>query len=119
MDTLTTEQQSVVKALAEGKNVFMTGPGGTGKSYLIGLLQPCLESLIGPEANMCNKKVNVNITALTGCAALLLGPKAKTLHSWSGIGLGKEDPVELVWKINRNGRAKKLKLIFKNSMMQF
>jgi len=108
MDTLTTEQASVVRALAEGKNIFMTGPGGTGKSYLIGLLQTCLESLIDPEANMCNKKVNVNITALTGCAALLLGPKAKTLHSWSGIGLGKEDPVDLVWKINRNGRAKKL-----------
>ena len=30
-----------------------------------------------------------------------------TLHSWAGIGLGKDEVAELVWKIQRNGRAKK------------
>jgi ATP-dependent DNA helicase PIF1 len=29
------------------------------------------------------------------------------LHSWAGIGLGKDDVAELIWKIQRNGRAKK------------
>ena len=100
METLTSEQYSIIKALAEGKNVFMTGCGGTGKSYVIGLLGSLLEPLMG-------KKLSIEVTALTGCAALLLGPKAKTLHSWAGIGLGREEPIDLVWKINRNGRAKK------------
>ena len=78
----------------------MTGCGGTGKSYVIGQLGSLLEPLMG-------KKPLIEVTALTGCAALLLGPKAKTLHSWAGIGLGREEPIDLVWKINRNGRAKK------------
>ena len=100
MESLTAEQHSVLSALAEGKNVFMTGCGGTGKSYVIGMLQKGLEEMTG-------KKLCIEVTALTGCAALLLGPKAKTLHSWAGIGLGREEPIDLVWKINRNGRAKK------------
>ena len=45
--------------------------------------------------------------ALTGCAALLLGHKAKTLHSWAGIGLGKESTEELYVKISRNRKAKR------------
>jgi uracil-DNA glycosylase len=43
--------------------------------------------------------------ALTGCAALLLGHKAKTLHSWAGIGLGKGSVSELYTKIRRNQKS--------------
>jgi len=104
MDSLTEKQQEVIKTLAEGHNVFMTGCGGTGKSYVLKmldmLLAPTLEAKLG-------KKPIIHITALTGCAALLLGPEASTLHSWSGIGLGREDVSDLIWKIQRNGRAKR------------
>jgi len=104
MDSLTKEQQTVLDTLAEGHNVCMTGCGGTGKSYVL----KQLETRLGPalEARLGKKPV-IHITALTGCAALLLGPEASTLHSWSGIGLGREDVSDLVWKIQRNGRAKR------------
>jgi len=104
MELLTEEQQEVIKTLASGVNVFMTGCGGTGKSHVIkslpGLLAPLLKEKLGHDPIIC-------CTALTGCAALLLGVDASTLHSWAGIGLGKEDVAELVFKIQRNGRAKK------------
>jgi len=97
---LSEEQQTVINTLAEGHNVFMTGCGGTGKSHVIGSLVSALREK--------GKEPHIEVTALTGCAALLLGADAKTLHSWAGIGLGKEDVKDLVWRIHRNGRAKKL-----------
>ena len=103
MDTLVTEQQDVLNTLAEGVNVFMTGCGGTGKSYLISVIQDEL-----PKRMLASSGTpfRVATTALTGCASLLLR-NAKTLHSWAGIGLGKEPVPELIHRIRRNGRAKK------------
>jgi len=92
---LTNSQQIAYNAIVEGRNIFLTGPGGTGKSYLI---EHVKESLVGKK---------VAVTALTGCAALLLGCGAKTLHSWAGIGLGKETAEELAKKIRKNTRARK------------
>lgn len=50
------------------------------------------------------KLLRIRVTALTGCAALLLGSGAKTLHSWAGIGKGQGTVQELCAKIRR-GRA--------------
>ena len=104
MESLTDEQQEVIKTLGSGLNVFMTGCGGTGKSHVIKslprLLTPLRKERVGHDPVIC-------CTALTGCAALLLGCEASTLHSWAGIGLGKDDVADLVFKIQRNGRAKK------------
>lgn len=80
---LNVQQQNALEASLEGKSLFITGPGGVGKSYLI---QTIVEELT-------KKGKRVAVTALTGCAALLLKTStttAKTLHSWAGIGLGKE-----------------------------
>jgi ATP-dependent DNA helicase PIF1 len=104
MDSLTEEQQTVIKTLSEGHNVFMTGCGGTGKSHVIKSLETLLRE---PLSARLGHEPIIHLTALTGCAALLLGTKATTLHSWAGVGLGKEDVGDLVWKIQRNGRAKK------------
>lgn len=67
----------------------MTGPGGTGKSFLIRRITETLSEK--------NKKVAV--TALTGCAALLLGKEAKTIHSWAGIGLGRDSADKIVHEV--------------------
>ena len=104
MDTLTCEQLHAFNVLLSGKNVFLTGSGGTGKSYLI--------ETIYNEMPLQRKRPNgvpirVSVTAMTGCAAVLLGSHAKTLHSWAGVGLGKGTPAELVAKIRKNARAKK------------
>jgi ATP-dependent DNA helicase PIF1 len=79
------EQQDVYDAYLEGKNIFLTGPGGCGKSYVI--------KQIVNHARTNNKKIEV--CAMTGCASVLLNCGAKTLHSWAGIGLAKgpEEPI--------------------------
>ena len=76
--SLNEEQARAFAKIQSQKNIFLTGPAGSGKSYLIRHILEWAES-VGKKAS---------IVALTGCAALLLGKKAKTLHSWAGIGLG-------------------------------
>jgi ATP-dependent DNA helicase PIF1 len=95
MDTLNSGQRAAFDAIMEGKSIFLTGPGGTGKSFLI---KEVFETLNTPGHS-------VSLTAMTGCAALLLHNKAKTLHSWSGIGLGADVVPLLVGKIKKSRRA--------------
>ena len=96
-DTLSDSQQTAIKKFKQGKNLFITGPGGSGKSFLI---QTMIQ--IGKK----NQK-NVDVCALTGCAALLLGCGSKTIHSWAGIGLAKEPNQIITTKIDLNSRKKR------------
>jgi ATP-dependent DNA helicase PIF1 len=73
--SLSNEQQIAFDKFKAGHNLFISGPGGVGKSFLI-------EKMV-QHASMSGKTIGV--TALTGCAAILLGSKARTIHSWSGI----------------------------------
>jgi ATP-dependent DNA helicase PIF1 len=74
---LSLEQELAFNKYINKENIFITGPGGAGKSELI--------RKIYEHATLSNKKIQV--CALTGCAALLLKCRAKTIHSWAGIGL--------------------------------
>lgn len=79
-------QKQIFNSYLQGKNIFMTGPGGTGKSYIIKkIYEDALE-----------KNIKVKCTALTGVAALLLNCDASTLHAWSGIGLCKKNIEEII-----------------------
>lgn len=94
--TLSKEQEFALEKFKEEKNIFITGPGGTGKSFLI-------KEMV-KEACVMGKRIHV--CALTGCAAVLLQCNAKTIHSWSGIGLGNAPFDKILYKI-RIGKKKK------------
>ena len=77
-----------------GDNIFISGYAGTGKSYLI--------NHIYKDAQERGK--NIQITAMTGCAAVLLG-NAKTLHSWASIGLGNAPIEKLIANIRKYNKV--------------
>ena len=90
------EQQIAFNKYIQGQNIFITGPGGTGKSALIKHI----------KQNADSRCKIIQVCALTGCASVLLECKAKTLHSWSGIGLGKGEIEQLIKKIQKNKHSK-------------
>lgn len=102
MESLTIEQRAVFNHLLRGKNLFLTGGGGVGKSYLLSVI---CEELPKWKKQWEDRIITVQMCAMTGCAALLLSHRAKTLHSWSGIGLGKGTTKEIFVKIRRNAQA--------------
>ena len=90
---MNTEQQRAFDAIETGKNIFLTGPAGTGKSFVINEIKKWAISK--------NKKFA--ITALTGCAAVLIG--GRTLHSTLGLGIGDKPIDVLVHKMKRCNKA--------------
>jgi len=86
------EQQIAYNKYIAGNNIFITGPGGTGKTALIRCIQK----------DAYKKSINIQVCAMTGCAAVLLECKAKTIHSWAGIGLGNGTIENTINKIMKN-----------------
>ncbi|KAJ5120341.1 uncharacterized protein N7515_009729 [Penicillium bovifimosum] len=96
---LSDEQKAVLEAVVDrGKSMFFTGSAGTGKSVLMREIISKLRQKYRTEPD------RVAVTASTGLAACNIG--GVTLHSFAGIGLGKEPAVELVKKIKKNQKAR-------------
>ncbi|EKD14806.1 DNA repair and recombination protein pif1 [Drepanopeziza brunnea f. sp. 'multigermtubi' MB_m1] len=97
--TLSSEQQKVLDLVVnQSKSVFFTGSAGTGKSVLMRAIIAELRRKYMREPD------RIAVTASTGLAACNIG--GVTLHSFGGIGLGKEEVPVLVKKIRRNAKAK-------------
>jgi len=96
---LSDEQKSVLNLVSEKKkSVFFTGSAGTGKSVLLRETIKVLRDKYKREPD------RVAVTASTGLAACNVG--GVTLHSYAGVGLGKEDVPALVRKVKKSQKAK-------------
>jgi DNA replication protein DnaC len=69
------KQEQALELLKTGRNVFVTGPAGSGKTYLVNSYIRYLKE----------HEIDVGITASTGIAATHMG--GMTIHSWAGIGV--------------------------------
>ena len=81
INDLSEKQQKVIELFLQGKNLFISGGAGCGKSYLLNFL----------KRNFANN--GLEITASTGIAAVNIG--GSTIHSWAGIGLANQ-PIEQI-----------------------
>jgi len=85
-------QKEALSILKTGRNVFLTGEPGSGKTHTINRYVEWLQG----------KKIPVAITASTGIAASHIN--GRTIHSWSGIGIKRiitEDDLKKI-KYNKN-----------------
>lgn len=87
-------QKKAFDYVINGKNVFITGPGGTGKTRLILYLVYYLRTKLN------YKKDEIAITSTTGTSALLIS--GSTIHSFAGIGFGTDKLENLITKIKSN-----------------
>jgi ATP-dependent DNA helicase PIF1 len=85
---LNNNQTFAMKLMIEGKSVFLTGPGGVGKT-----------ALIKHFWQKCHLDKNIAITSTTGTSALLI--EGTTIHSYLGIGTGTGTIESIVMKIHK------------------
>ena len=71
-------QDEAFKVLTMGKNVFLTGAAGSGKTYVLNRYIQWLRQ----------RGIEPAVTASTGIAATHIG--GQTIHAWSGIGIKDE-----------------------------
>ena len=90
---LNPRQNYALDMMKKGKNIFLTGQAGTGKSYTImTFVKWCISN-----------SINYAITSTTGISALLIG--GTTIHSWAGILLGMEDKITLLERVMTRDKA--------------
>lgn len=79
-ESFSSKQNMAYECFKNGENIFITGQGGCGKSYWVKKMYE--------DSKENNKRISV--TALTGCAAILLECNATTIHTWGSIGIGND-----------------------------
>jgi len=72
------KQKEAFDVVKRGSNLFLTGSAGTGKSYTLKTIIKYFES----------KNITYGLTALTGCAAVLIN--GQTIHSYLYLGISRD-----------------------------
>ena len=96
---LTTKQLNALKSIQSGKNVFLTGPAGSGKSYLLKYFIDWYKENNEDDNN------KIFITSTTGLSALIID--GMTINRFSGIGTGDKDVEDYYKKIIKMSNLKK------------
>jgi ATP-dependent DNA helicase PIF1 len=86
------DQALALEIIASGQNVLLTGPAGSGKTYVL--------NQFVRRAKREGK--HVSVTATTGLAATHLG--GNTIHAWSGIGIHDRLPKDFYQTLNKGRR---------------
>ena len=92
-------QKQAFKILNAGRSVFLTGPAGSGKTFL-------LKKFI---VHLKKKGKRAAVTATTGLAATHL--RGRTIHSWAGIGIQRELSDSLLDRIIRENSPIKKEIL--------
>jgi ATP-dependent DNA helicase PIF1 len=104
--------QLIKTSIEEGRNVFLTGPGGCGKSYL--LKQLFADSRRAADSD----QAHTSIVSTTGVSAHAIG--APTIHSWCSIVLPSSNHQLFFAKmLKRIAADKKLLARFKRTCILF
>eukprot|EP00929_Paragymnodinium_shiwhaense_P066693 TRINITY_DN33484_c0_g1_i1.p1 TRINITY_DN33484_c0_g1~~TRINITY_DN33484_c0_g1_i1.p1 ORF type:complete len:889 (+),score=242.41 TRINITY_DN33484_c0_g1_i1:171-2837(+) len=101
--SLTREQRAAAERAIAGRNLFITGAAGTGKSFL---LRYIVQELSAKHPG------KVAVTAPTGLAAVNVG--GQTLHSFAGIGLWQKNMAAAGREIS-NAKAYLLSMVRSNA----
>jgi ATP-dependent DNA helicase PIF1 len=83
-EQLNAQQRDAIEQIRSGRNVMITGPAGTGKSFLLRFIQ--------------EEYPKMPITASTGIAALNVG--GCTLHTWAKLSRGDQSAAQIANRLN-------------------
>ena len=95
------EQDYAFEKFCNGENIFISGAGGSGKSFLV-------RHFVRHLVLKTNPAKHFQVTSTTGCSSVLLCENiqntreygkmisVKTIHSWSGIRLCKGDDNKII-----------------------
>lgn len=98
MDSLNQKQNEAFKAMNNGLNIFITGPGGSGKSHVINYFVNYYKENYEDDEN------KLYVTSSTGLSSLLIN--GITINQYSGIGIGDKDVDYYIKRISKNKKSR-------------
>ncbi len=98
-NSMNERQQYAFRKMIQGRNLFITGQAGVGKSFTI---QKFIDYY---RENHENERNQLYVTSTTGISSLIIG--GQTIHRFCGIGTGEKSVDDLLKKILRSPTTKK------------
>lgn len=94
MESLNEKQKLALDAMINGENIFITGPGGSGKSHVVNIfIQYFREQLLDEDQQLF-------VTSSTGLSSLLI--HGITIHQYSGLGSASKNLDFYVDRVKKN-----------------